>query len=161
MSWWPQLIAVSGLFILILRKNENIVNGILPVLVTVGMAIGLDHLVAWIYPLVTPGDISVGYSWMRGASLGQWMGPYPIFLSTLTLACMIWFRSYLFCCSLFCLSIVNAWGVILVGKYFPSQILLGMIIGAVSALSVILFGWGQKKVRYYLMSSQENLSTMS
>ncbi|WP_085909365.1 hypothetical protein [Kiloniella majae] len=161
LSWWPQLIAVSGLLILILRKNDDILGGILPVLATVGVAICLNHLVAWIYPLITPNDINVGYSWMRGASLGQWMGAYPIFLSTLTLGCIIWFRNYVVSSCLLGFSAANAWGVILVGNYFPSQILLGMVIGAASALVVVLFVLGQKKLRYYSTSSQKNLSIMS
>ncbi len=166
LSWWPQLFAVSGLLILILRKNNDIADGILPVLATVGVSIGLNHMIAWVYPLVSPDDINVGYSWMRGVSLGQWMGPYPVFLYTLTLSCLIWFRNYLFCGGLFCLSIANAWGVILVGNYFPSQILLGMVIGTCGSLLVVLCVQGQRKLRYYATTSQknlsrENLSTMS
>ncbi|WP_120497087.1 hypothetical protein [Kiloniella sp. EL199] len=161
LSWWPQLIAVSGLLILVLSKNDDIIEGILPVISTIVVATGINHLVAWAYPLVTPGDISVGYSWMRGTSLGQWMGPYPIFLFTLILACMIWFRRFVFCSTLFCLGIANAWGTILVGNYFPFQILMGMVIGVFSSLLVVLFVRGQKRLRYYFTSNQENLKTMT
>ena len=161
LSWWPQLIAVCGLLIFILGKNDDVAGGILPVLATIGVATGLNHTLAWAYPLVSPVDIHMGYSWMRGASLGQWMGPYPIFLSTLTLSCMIWFRNYLFCGCLCCLVIANAWGVVLVGNYFPSQFLLGMVIGASGTLLVVLCVHGQRKLRDYVTSSENTFSTMS
>ncbi|WP_299380816.1 hypothetical protein [uncultured Kiloniella sp.] len=161
LSWWPQLIAVCGLLILILRKKDDLADGILPVIATIGIATVLNHLVAWIYPLVTPSDISIGFSWMHGASLGRWMGPYPIFLLTLTFACIVWFRSYLFSISLFVLGMANAWGVVFVGNYFPSQILLGMFIGVFSTLVIFLFVRGQRKLRYYIFSSQGKLSGLS
>jgi len=151
LTWWPQLFAVVGVPILLLRKNSYGLEWIALISAAVFTAIGLNHLMSWAYPTVLPISLDIGQLWMKGASFGNWMGDYPVFLPTFSIACVIWNKGSLFTGWTLLLTLANAWALLFVGFYFPSQILLSVIIGLAAVGSVVCIQWFYGRIGEYVL----------
>ncbi|MFD2206157.1 hypothetical protein [Kiloniella antarctica] len=140
LTWWPQIFAIVSLSFLLLRKNQYGLGWCVKVCATVLLAIGLNQLMSWVLPFVTPLSLGAGHHWMRGAAQNHWGGNYPILLFTVSFVCFFWNQRSYFTGWIFFLALANAWGVIFIGNYFPLQILIALGIGLVaSGLVVFIF----------------------
>ena len=160
-AWWPQLLLLVGLVILFLRKNAYGLEWLFQICVAVILTIGFNHFVSWVLPVSIPAVSDVGQLWMKGASLGSWLGDYPVFLSAVAFACLVWNRAHFFTSWVFALVLVNGWAVILIGCYFPSQVLVGTFLSMVSVGAIVVFQWGLSNLKNSIFNQELKVITVS
>ncbi|WP_419905486.1 hypothetical protein [Kiloniella sp.] len=160
-TWWPQLFVFGGLLTLLIRRRHYGLEWFYRMSAAVLLAICFNHVVSWIHPAALPVSMDIGQLWMKGASFASWMGDYPVFLPTIFFACFMWNKGYLFTGWVALLTLANIWGLVLIGWYFPLQIMAGIMVGVGAIGTVTVSQWIWSKMGRYTFIPQERIEPVT